>query len=268
MGSLLVSALLFVVVFGGSLVQSQTDPATGSATGTVRAIDGAVIPGAVISVAAGGKRKTTVSNQLGIWKIDGLKPGNATGYAKLGGFVTRYRQMQIVAGQAAEWNVTLRPGQSFQQSLEPVGLDPTDPALAAGVYSVVLRRMVQGSLQKPTVVTTSLIVPYIDEEWPETFRMLPDAVRRGAGAPDAQKPVMLRAESLPPQAKLIDHRTRSDSPTARLSRVFFSEDQLGALVVFEQACPNHCGRGELLWLQRKTKDDKWKVHTAQLLWVE
>jgi len=187
---------------------------------------------------------------------------------QLSGFVTRRTEIQIVAGQVAEWNVTLRSGMTHHQ-LEPVGPDPTDPALAAGVYSVVLRRMDQGSLKRPTVVTTSVLMPFQDdEEWPEKLTMVPAAVRRTAATPEAQQPVTLRPESLPPAAILIDHRTAPKAPAVRLSRIFFSEDGLGALVMFEQACPSRCGRGELLWLQRKSPAVRWKVNTAFLLWIE
>ena len=265
------SALLVSLFLISGVTHSQSTATTGSATGTVRGVIGQMIeaiPGAPISVTVGGKQKNTVSNTSGVWRIDGLKPGTASVRVRLSGFVPRRTEIQIVAGQAAEWNVTLRPGMMHDQ-LEPVGPDPTDPALAAGVYSVVLKRMSQGSLKKPTVVTTSLLVPYRDdEEWPETLTMVPAAVRRTAAAPEAQQPVTLRAESLPPEAVLIDHRTAPKAPAARLSRVFFSEDRLGALVVLEQSCPTGCGRGELLWLQRKSSTDRWKVHTAHLLWIE
>jgi len=163
--------------------------------------------------------------------------------------------------------VMLRPGMTHQQ-LEPVGPDPTLPDLAAGVYSVVLKRMSQGSLKKPTVVTTSLLIPYQEEEWPEQLKMVPPDVRRASATPEAQQAVTLRAESLPPGAILVDHRTAPKAPAARLSRIFFSEDGLGALVAFAQYCPSGCGRGELLWLQRKSVADRWKVHTAHLLWIE
>ena len=270
MQSLRLPSLVIAVFLGTGVLYSQSAPPTGSAAGTVHSIDGDVIPGAVIVVKAGGKQKTTVSNHLGVWKFDGLKPGTASVYAKLSGWVSRRTQLQIAAGQTAQWNVTLRPGQIYRPPADPVGPDPTDPTQAAGVYSVVLRRMIQGSIQKPMVITTSLVVPYLDEEWPEGLTMVPDPVRRAAATPEAQKPVTLRAESLPAQARLIDpkSKTRPDGAAAWLSRVFFSEDQLGALVMFAQSCVAHCGRGELLWLQRKSAADKWKVHTAHLLWIE
>jgi hypothetical protein len=261
------TALLVAIFLSCGVAQSQSAATTGSATGTVRNGNGDLVPGAPIYLKVGGKQKTTVSNSAGIWRIDSLKPGTASVRVQLSGFVPRRTEIQIVAGQVAEWNVTLRPGMTHSQ-LEPVGPDPTDPALAAGVYSVVLRRMIQGSLKKPTVVTTSLLVPFDEEEWPEKLTMVPAAVRRAAAAPEAQQPVTLRQESLPPAAVLIDHRTAPKAPAAHLSRVFFSEDRLGALVVFAQSCPSHCGRGELLWLQRKSPTDRWKVHTAHLLWIE
>ena len=260
-------ALLVALFLSSGVAHSQAPVTTGSVTGTVRDLDGNAIPGAPIFVKIGGKQKTTVSNTSGIWLIDGLKPGTASVRVQLSGFMPRRTEMQIVAGQVAEWNVTLRPGMTHSQ-FEPVGPDPTDPALAAGVYSVVLKRMIQGSLKKPTVATTSLLVPFQEEEWPEQLKMVPLAVRRASETPEAQQPVTLRAESLPAEAVLIDHRTAPKAPAARLSRVFFSEDGLGALVVFTQSCPRSCGRGELLWLQRKSPADRWKVHTAYLLWIE
>ena len=267
----LVSALLIATFLSAGFAHSQAPATTGSVTGTVHGVIGQmieVIPGATIHVKTGGKQKTTVSNTSGVWRIDGLKPGTASLRVQLSGFVPRRAEVPIAAGQVAEWNVTLRPGMMHDQ-LEPVGPDPTDPALAAGVYSVVLKRMIQGSLKKPTVVTTSLLVPFQDdEEWPEKLTMVPAAVRRTAATPEAQQPVTLRAESLLPEAVLIDHRTAPKAPAARLSRVFFAEDRLGALVAFAQSCPSHCGRGELLWLQRKSPADRWKVHTAHLLWIE
>jgi hypothetical protein len=265
------SALLIATFLSAGSAQPQTPATTGSVTGTVRGVIGQaieVIPGAPIFIKVGGKQKTIVSNTSGVWRIDGLKPGTASMRVRLSGFVSRRTETQIVADQVVEWNVTLRPEMMHHQ-LEPVGPDPTDPALVAGVYSVVLKRMILGSLKKPTVVTTSLLVPYQDdEEWPETLTMVPAAVRRTAATPEAQQPVTLRAESLPSEAVLIDHRTAPKAPAARLSRVFFSEDRLGALVVFTQSCPTRCGRGELLWLQRKSPADSWKVHTAHLLWIE
>jgi hypothetical protein len=270
MSARVLSALLVALLLSSGVTHSQSTASTGSVTGTVRGVNGQMveaIPGAPIFVKVGGKQKTTVSNTSGVWRIDGLKPGTASVRVRLSGFVPRRTEVQIVAGQVAEWNVTLRPEMMHDQ-LEPVGPDPTDPALAAGVYSVVLKRMSQGSLKKPTVVTTSLLVPFDEEEWPDTLKMVPAAVRRTAATPEAQQPVTLRAESLPPEAVLIDHRTAPKAPAARLSRVFFSEDRLGALVVFTQSCPTGCGRGELLWLQRKSPTDQWKVHTAHLLWIE
>ena len=261
-------AFSVAALLGCGLLHAQTPAATGSVSGTVRQTNGDVIPGATITVKVGGRQKTTVSNQQGAWAVDGLEPGAASVSARLSGFVSRRTQVQIARGSTAQWHVTLRPGQIFRPALETAGPDPTDPVLASSVYSVVLRRMIQGSVQKPNVFATSLVVPYVEEEWPEGLTVVPEDVRRAAAAPDAQRAVTLRAESLPPNARLIDRHARLDAPAASLSRVFFSEDHLGALVIFEQSCPYHCGRGELLWLQRKSVTDKWKVHTAFRLWTE
>ncbi len=250
-----------------ALCQLAGQTATGNLVGVVKDADSGVIPGATIAVTIGGSERKAISNSSGEYHLDGLPAGKYQMTAALAGFSTKRSQVEILGGLETRWNVTLNVPTGHTR--EPAnGIDPTDPRLSAPVYETVLRRMSRGSLAQPTVVLKSLIPPFEEgDDWPARLAIVPVSVRQASQTTEARKPVMLRRESLPSGARLIETPKISDIPTISLSRVFFSEDTLGALVVSEEVCGTLCATGQLIWLVRSSTTDPWRVQAALELWV-
>ena len=245
-------------------VQPQSEVGVGSLIGMVADRDGGTIPGASIVVRVGSDEKKAVSNSVGQFRIDALPVGVHRVRASLAGFVPRTSEVRILPNRETTWNATLAVRTAH--SREPVsGPDPTDPKLSAGVYEAILRR-IPSHVGKPTIVVTSLIQPFDDDEdWPSKLSVVPPAVRRASM--DARRPVKLRSESFAADARLVEKPTAADIPYAGFSRVFFSGDTLGALVVAELICGNVCGQGELIWLRRDSTSASWIIDLTYMFWV-
>jgi Carboxypeptidase regulatory-like domain len=79
---------------------------TGSLTGTVKDSQGAVLPGATITITntATGATRTTVSNESGAYHLPGLPPGNYTLKVELSGFRTHVHENVMIQVDIATRN--------------------------------------------------------------------------------------------------------------------------------------------------------------------
>jgi hypothetical protein len=185
---------------GLALVQSV---ATGSLSGKVVDVAGGVIPGAAVTVITGGEERKAITNSEGLYRIEGLPPGKLSVKAVLTGFQVRRADIEIVSGRDATWDVRLGP--YFGQSNEPPsGPDSTDGDLSRGVYEALLRYAFRGSVPRSFLVTRVSLVPpdKDDRDWPKELAAVPASVRAATRTVDAQRPVTLRPESLPPGGRL------------------------------------------------------------------
>jgi len=263
--------MIAAVAFAGLMLGQSV--ATGSVSGKVADKDGGVIPGATITVTVGGEERKAVTNSEGVYRIEGLSPGKHSAKASLVGFLSRWADVEVVAGHEATWDVRLGP--AFGHSQEPPsGPDPTDSNLSRGVYEALLRYAFKGSLpQSFRVASVSLVPPdYDDREWPRELGAVPAPVRAATRSRDAQRPVTLRPEALPSGGRLIDEFKINafDSqmiPYNSFSRVFPTADQLGALVVLEHVCGSLCAQGSLVWLRRVSTVDSWVIQAVHELWM-
>ena len=215
----------------------------------------------------------TITNSEGVFRIEGLPPGKHSAKAVLAGFLIRRADIEIVSARDATWNVRL--GTVFGRSNDtPSGPDPTDSNLSRGIYEALLRYAFKGSLPRSFRVSNVSLVPpdFDDRDWPERLGAVPAPVRVATRTREAQTPVTLRPESLPPGGRLIDGFNINvfDSqtiPYSSFSRVFPSADGLGALVVFEHVCGSLCANGSLVWLRRVSTVDTWVIQAMHGLWM-
>ena len=263
--------LLFV---GGALIASQaasqqvaTPEQIGSLAGTVSDGDSGALPGVTIVAVMGDRQHIAVTNSSGRYRIERLPAGKYTVGASLIGFATRRGEVQVAAGRQATWNAVLGIRSSF--SREPSsGIDPTNPALARGVYEVLLRRVYKGTIPaSPIVLATSLIQPFDELEWPRQLAGVPVTLQKASNAAEALRPVTLRAEAFPPGARLVQSITPVDMPYTAFSRVFASDDGLGALVVFTHVCGNLCAESTVVWLRRESLSAPWIVRASHTFMV-
>lgn len=258
----------------GGLALGQQATAAGSLSGKVTDKDGGVIPGATVSVIAGGQERKAITNPEGLYRIEGLPPGRLSVKAVLAGFQVRRDDIEVLSGREATWNLKLTVYTGGFSREPPSGPDPTDSVLTRGIYDAVLRYAFKGSIPKTfRVASVSLVPPDIDDrDWPKELAAVPAQVRAATRTVDAQRPVTLRLESLPSGGRLIDAFKVSafDSqmiPYSFFSRVFPTDDRLGALVVFRHTCGSLCGEGSYVWLRRVSTVDTWVIQTIHVFWM-
>lgn len=95
------SYLTFLSLFFSLAVWAQT----GSIKGTIKTADGQ--PAAMVSVSLNGTAKGAVTNDNGIYQINKIAPGTYTLTAKLVGYVSQNRQVEVKAGETATLDLTL-----------------------------------------------------------------------------------------------------------------------------------------------------------------
>lgn len=262
---LLVAALSSTLA--ASAQQATATDQLGSLAGIVTDNSGGVIPGARIVALLGLDQRSAITDISGRYKLEGLPVGTYAVGASLIGFVTRRAEIQIVAGQQAIWNATLVVRSGFA-SEPPSGIDPTDPALALGVYEAVLRHVYKGSVPAaPIVRATSLIQPFDELEWPARLAAVPLTLQKASSTPEARRPVTLRAESLPTGARLVESIKNTDLPYTAFSRVFATDDRLGALVVFTHVCGSLCAESTMAWLGREASSAQWTIRATYTFMV-
>ena len=248
--------------------QAPTVPATvGVLAGTVTERDG-VVPGAMISVVGAAPARTALTNAFGRYRIEGVAAGTHRVEVRTSGFVTRRAEVTIIAGAVTAFDPVVE-ARTTRSNEPPVGPDPTDSRLAAGVYEAILRSVYRGKIpSQPTVVMTSLVQPFLpDADWPTDLAEVPLDIRQRSRSADALRTVRLRPESLPPGARLVERAGLADIPSTAFSRVFATADGLNALVVFEYVCGNLCGEGTVAWLKRETPSASWTIRRAFTFWV-
>jgi len=98
-----------VLLSAASAVAQDT---TGAIDGTVRAPDGALLPGVSISLVSpdSGRTRTTVSNDSGAYRIAALPPGAYRITASLDGFAPHSRTLQVKLGTTVSYPITLELG--------------------------------------------------------------------------------------------------------------------------------------------------------------
>lgn len=172
------------------------------------------------------------------------------------------------------WDAKLNVSTGGLSRDPPSGPDPTDSNLTRGVYEAVLRYAFKGSLPQSFRVASVSLVPLDidDRDWPKELAAVPAQVRAATRTVDAQTPVTLRLESLPSGGRLIDAFKVSAFasemiPYSFFSRVFPTDDRLGALVVFRHTCGSLCGEGSYIWLRRVSTVDSWVIHAVYGLWM-
>jgi iron complex outermembrane receptor protein len=101
----IVTALLVVLLPGVAAAQ------TGTITGLVRDSSGAAVPGAIVRVVAESTRTMveTVTNELGLYRADGLTAGPYRVETTLDGFETAVRRLVLEGGHTSAIDVTLTP---------------------------------------------------------------------------------------------------------------------------------------------------------------
>src|SRR6266850_2531508 len=104
----MIGALLILVV---STASAQTT--YGRIEGRITDVTGGVLPGAVVTVAqpATGFVRTVVTNELGLYRVQNLSPGEYDVAAELGGFMKATRSsVRIDVGQTIALNIGMEVG--------------------------------------------------------------------------------------------------------------------------------------------------------------
>ena len=248
------------------LVLGPQELGTGSVSGTVKDPGGGVIPGVTVQLVAGAEQRAAVTDSTGRYSIKNIPGGRYHASARTNGSLTSRTVLEVSAHKDVAWNVVLEryTGRSKERS---TGRDFTNADLARGVYEAVLRHVYRSAVPaRPRIGIISLIPPpFDDEDWPRELATVPAAVREAARA--NQRPVTIRQESLPAGARLISTMNEPSIPYTSISRVFATDDGLGALVVLEHYCGNLCGELTALWLERKDTASAWLVKALHGFWV-
>ena len=121
--------LLIPLAGGGAAAQSPGPPSPGTATpvvtasvaGTIKAPDGARLPGALVSVSADGRLVSQVaSGEQGVYRVSGLNARRYQIAAALDGFRTTTVEVDATAGDVAALDITLQIG-SLVEMVNVVG---------------------------------------------------------------------------------------------------------------------------------------------------
>jgi hypothetical protein len=100
-----------------------------------------------------------------------------------------------------------------------------------------------------------------------TLGAVPPALRQLSQTADAQRPVRLRPESFPADARLVERAGPLDLPHTSFSRVFVADDGLSARVVFEQVCGTLCAEGKIAFLTRAAPSAPWTIRSSYTFWM-
>jgi len=103
-------AVITIVLFAAATVAAQDT--TGAVAGTVRAPDGALLPGVSIALVSpdSGRTRSTVSNDSGSYRVAALSPGSYRITASLDGFTPHSRALQVKLGTTVSCPITLELG--------------------------------------------------------------------------------------------------------------------------------------------------------------
>ena len=264
MGTRIIATVAMVALFAGR------QAATGSVSGTVADFAGALIGGARVELVSGTGSRTAITDSAGAFRFDGLTAGPYEVSATLVGFLRARKTLVIASGQTATWHPRLR----FFHAEVPKGPpdnDPTDAALAKGVYEATVKYVLRNRKPGPLDVNswTLVVPPMVDMDWPEAAKKFPASLLAALTSDQAQRPVLVRADVLPVGARLISNEDYHSAATAfdpqrpprlAVTRVFATADGLGAVVVYHFTCGSLCGNATLLWLRRPSPLSRWAVH--------
>ena len=231
---------------------------------------GASIGGARVELISGSGPRTAITDSAGAFRFDGLTAGQYEVSATLVGFLTARKTLLIASGQVATWHPRLR----FFYAVVPKGPpdnDPTDAALAKGVYEATVRYVLRNRKPGPLDVNswTLVVPPMVDTDWPEAVRRFPASLLAALTSDQAQRPVLVRASVLPVGTRLISNEDYHSAttlfdpnrpPRLAVTRVFGTADGLDAVVLYQFTCGSLCGNATLLWARRPSLLSPWAVH--------
>ena len=245
---------------------------TGTLSGAVTDEEGGMIPGARVAAVRGDFKAQTITNAHGRFHFSDLPSGQYQITVTLGGFPTARRNFTVGPGNPVTWNPVLRLLKGVVDD-RPLESDPTDAALARGVYEAVVQHVFKkGDAEFFEVNASSLVVrPRPELDWPTGTRKFPPALLSAMTDAGAQRSVLVRANILPAGARLVTNDQYSAfwnvvgakrPPRLAVTRVFASADGLDAIVLYDFHCDTLCGGSTLLWMRRASLSSAWFVHEA------
>lgn len=120
-------AAIYLLLVAFLVPRAVTAQATASGTvlGTVSDPSQAVVPGAHVTITSvsTGTERTTVTNNEGTYRFDLLPAGSYKISVESAGFSTVVQSIELLVGQTATANVTLKPG-AASQTVEVTGTNP------------------------------------------------------------------------------------------------------------------------------------------------
>ncbi|MDE3199320.1 MAG: TonB-dependent receptor [Acidobacteriota bacterium] len=121
----LVAILMLVVGLTASIFSYGQATASGAVVGTVTDSSGAVVSGATVTITndAIGLKRTTVTNSIGSYRFDLLSAGKYKVTIAGAGFSTVAQSVELLVGQTATANASLKPG-AASQTIEVEGTAP------------------------------------------------------------------------------------------------------------------------------------------------
>jgi hypothetical protein len=275
-----VVALLAAVVVA---VQART----GTIAGVVEDTDGGAVPGASVTVTGGDVQRKTLTDGQGRFEFRDLPPGSYRLVVRLAGFLSAAESLLVEGGRTSECAVKLEIGVSWRP-LSAETPDPTDPALARGLYvaalDLIFRREHPGRL---LVQAETVPLPHvINEDWTRQLEGAPAELRAQLAPGTARRSVWHNLAAFPPQSQLLPQaeitkaiglfgagdiaRLRNRFGTSSyqaFSQVLVTADGLHALVQYGHHCGNLCGEGSLVWFSRSDRASSWMFRGRGFAWV-
>ena len=135
---------LFLLVLLAPIVAFAQATATGTVLGTITDPSQAVINGAHVSITsvATGAERTTVTNNAGSFRFDLLAAGTYKLSVEGAGFSTAVQSLELMVGQTATANVTLKPG-TATQTVEVEAINPLVDVMKTSVSQEITPTEVQ-----------------------------------------------------------------------------------------------------------------------------
>ena len=135
---------LFLLVLLAPIVALAQATATGTVLGTITDPSQAVINGAHVSITsvATGAERTTVTNNAGSFRFDLLAAGAYKLSVEGAGFSTAVQSLELMVGQTATANLTLKPG-TATQTVEVEAINPLVDVMKTSVSQEITPTEVQ-----------------------------------------------------------------------------------------------------------------------------
>jgi hypothetical protein len=155
---LLLPAFLLILVPTSSFTQTLT---TGDISGLVQDVSGAIVPGATVTVKSAdtGEMRTAQSNDVGMYRLSLLKPGEYTISAQTGALKSNTSKFVVAVGQQQNLNLSL----TVQGTQETVEIRAEAPVLqtenANNTTSVSLQQVLNLPMNGGDLTTIAFTVP-------------------------------------------------------------------------------------------------------------